>query len=133
MSLYISDDGELLFSGGADSLVNVGATTTCFGPTVYSNINQIWSTNDFQRLYSIHSTEDVGDIFSIVYSTDLETIFVGAQDQSVQVGVMLPRSLSILITWAVVRSWPERTVTEPNLCFVRPQQEAPLFRLPWSW
>ena len=50
-----------------------------------SDGGQVWSTNDFQRLYSIHSLEDVGDVFSIVYSSDLETIFCGAQDQSIQV------------------------------------------------
>jgi di- and tripeptidase len=56
---------------------------------VFSNTGQVWSTNDFQHLYSIHSTEDVGDIFSLVYSSDLETIFCGAQDQSIQVGLSL--------------------------------------------
>ena len=86
MSLYISDDGQLLFSGGADSVVNVCPRNELFPLLILSDDDQVWSTNDFQRLYSIHSTEDVGDVFSIVYSSDLETVFCGAQDQSIQVG-----------------------------------------------
>jgi di- and tripeptidase len=53
---------------------------------MFTETGQVWSTNDFRRLYSIHSPEDVGDIFSLVYSSDLEVIFCGAQDQSIQVG-----------------------------------------------
>jgi len=86
VSLYISDDGQLLFSGGADSVVNVRSRNEQLPLLILSDDDQVWSTDDFQHLYSIHSTEDVGDIFSIVYSSDLETIFCGAQDQSIQVG-----------------------------------------------
>jgi WD40 repeat protein len=96
VSLYISDDGQLLFSGGADSVINVRARNEPFSLLLLSDDDQVWSTNDFQRLYSIHSTEDVGDIFSIVYSSDLKTIFCGAQDQSIQVGPYLPGLLTSL-------------------------------------
>jgi di- and tripeptidase len=96
VSLYISDDGQLLFSGGADSVINVRARNEPFSLLILSDNDQVWSTDDFQRLYSIHSAEDVGDIFSIVYSSGLETIFCGAQDQSIQVGPYLPSSLTSL-------------------------------------
>ena len=52
---------------------------------------KVWSTTTFERLYSIHSHHDVGDIFTIVYSSDLETIYCGAQNTSIQVyGPLFP-------------------------------------------
>ncbi|RAK78832.1 glutamine amidotransferase subunit DUG2 [Aspergillus fijiensis CBS 313.89] len=66
LDLYLSEDGELLFSTGGDSVVNV------------------WSTRTFDRLYSIHSHHDVGDIFAVAYSSSLKTIYCGAQNTSIQ-------------------------------------------------
>ncbi|ODH45308.1 hypothetical protein ACO22_00186 [Paracoccidioides brasiliensis] len=66
LGLYLSDDGSLLFSSGGDSVVNV------------------WSTRTFERLYSIYSHHDVGDIFTAVYSTKLKTVYCGAQNTSIQ-------------------------------------------------
>ncbi|OOQ86633.1 WD repeat protein [Penicillium brasilianum] len=66
LGLYLSDDGNLLFSSGGDSVVNV------------------WSTRTFERLYSIYSHHDVGDIFSVVYSSSNQTLYCGAQNTSIQ-------------------------------------------------
>ncbi|RAK97693.1 glutamine amidotransferase subunit DUG2 [Aspergillus ibericus CBS 121593] len=66
LDLFLSEDGELLFSSGGDSVVNV------------------WSTRTFDRLYSIHSHHDVGDIFAVAYSSSLKTIYCGGQNTSIQ-------------------------------------------------
>ncbi|EAW11326.1 glutamine amidotransferase subunit DUG2 [Aspergillus clavatus NRRL 1] len=66
LGLYLSEDGDLLFSSGGDSVIN------------------IWSTRTFDRLYSIHSHHDVGDIFSVAYSPSLKTIYCGGQNTSIQ-------------------------------------------------
>ncbi|PGG99564.1 hypothetical protein AJ80_09331 [Polytolypa hystricis UAMH7299] len=66
LGLYLSEDKSLLFSSGGDSVVNV------------------WSTRTFERLYSVYSHHDVGDIFSVVYSSELKTIYCGAQNTSLQ-------------------------------------------------
>ncbi|CAK7265147.1 hypothetical protein SEPCBS119000_001364 [Sporothrix epigloea] len=44
----------------------------------------IWSPTTFQRLYEIYSTYDSGDIFSVAYSTQHQTIYFGAQDTTIQ-------------------------------------------------
>ncbi|OJJ50197.1 hypothetical protein ASPZODRAFT_58230 [Penicilliopsis zonata CBS 506.65] len=66
LGLYLSDDGRLLFSSGGDSVVNV------------------WSTTTFERLYSIYSHHDVGDIFAVVYSSTRDTVYCGGQNTSIQ-------------------------------------------------
>ncbi|KAL3437287.1 hypothetical protein BDV09DRAFT_15485 [Aspergillus tetrazonus] len=66
LDLYLSEKGDLLFSSGGDSVVNV------------------WSTRTFERLYSIHSHHDVGDLFAVSYSPSLNTIYCGAQNTSIQ-------------------------------------------------
>ncbi|KAI5294887.1 hypothetical protein KEM52_002946 [Ascosphaera acerosa] len=66
LGLYLSDDKRLLFSSGGDSTVNV------------------WSSTGFTRLYSLRSHHDVGDILAVVYSTDLQTIYCGGQNTSLQ-------------------------------------------------
>ncbi|CAK7273533.1 hypothetical protein SEPCBS57363_005698 [Sporothrix epigloea] len=54
----------------------------------------IWSPTTFQRLYEIYSTYDSGDIFSVAYSTQHQTIYIGAQDTTIQwVKVNDPRRL----------------------------------------
>ncbi|KAJ5695618.1 hypothetical protein N7536_006030 [Penicillium majusculum] len=66
LGLHLSEDGNLLFSSGGDSVVNV------------------WSTRTLERLYSIYSHHDVGDIFTVVYSSNNQTIYCGAQNTSIQ-------------------------------------------------
>ncbi|KAJ5937275.1 Peptidase M20 [Penicillium verhagenii] len=66
LGLYLSEDGNLLFSSGGDSVINV------------------WSTRTFERLYSIYPHHDVGDIFTVVYSASNQTIYCGAQNTSIQ-------------------------------------------------
>ncbi|PGH14313.1 hypothetical protein AJ79_03135 [Helicocarpus griseus UAMH5409] len=66
LGLYLFEDGSLLFSSGGDSVVNV------------------WSTRTFERLYSIYSHHDVGDLFTVVYSSQLKTVYCGGQNTSIQ-------------------------------------------------
>ncbi|KAE8419055.1 hypothetical protein BDV36DRAFT_282466 [Aspergillus pseudocaelatus] len=44
----------------------------------------VWSTRTFDRLYSIHSHHDVGDIFAVAYSPSLKTIYCAGQNTSIQ-------------------------------------------------
>ena len=66
LSLVLSDDRSLLFSTGADSVVN------------------IWSTDSLQRRYSLFSNFEIGDIFCSAHSTTTNTLFWGAQNASIQ-------------------------------------------------
>ena len=66
LGLCISADCKLLFTSGADDLVNV------------------WSTQSFRRLYSIYSTYDVGDVFCVTYSPRLQIVYLGTQNTSIQ-------------------------------------------------
>jgi di- and tripeptidase len=66
LSLCLSADGQLLFSSAGDAIVNV------------------WCTNSLKRLYHVYSTYDVGDVFSVAYSAQFETVYLGAQNTSIQ-------------------------------------------------
>ncbi|KAI0477876.1 WD repeat domain-containing protein [Xylariaceae sp. FL0804] len=67
MCLYLSDDGSLLFSCASDPIVNV------------------WCPRTMNRLYEIYSLGDsFGDIFSLSYSAQHETVYYGAQNTSIQ-------------------------------------------------
>lgn len=66
LGLTLSEDRKYLFSCGVDSIINV------------------FSTTSLQRLYSLHSPFEVGDIFCVSYSQKLKTIFSGAQNSSIQ-------------------------------------------------
>ena len=66
LSLWLFEDGQYLFSSGGDAMVNV------------------WSTSTLERLYSIYSSYDVGDVFCVVFSSHLQTIYLGAQNTSIQ-------------------------------------------------
>ena len=66
LSLHLSSDCKLLFSSGGDALVNV------------------WDTSSLQRLYSVWSNYDIGDVFCVVYSSELQTVYLGAQNTSIQ-------------------------------------------------
>lgn len=68
LSLFLSDDGSMLFSSAAsDPIVNV------------------WCPKSMRRLYEIYSTNDsFGDIFSVAYSAQNDTVYYGAQNTSIQ-------------------------------------------------
>lgn len=66
LCLFLSQDGQLLFSSAGDAIVNA------------------WSPNNLRRLYHIYSTYDVGDLFSVAYSTQFQTAYFGAQNTSIQ-------------------------------------------------
>ncbi|MCJ1397453.1 hypothetical protein MMC11_000646 [Xylographa trunciseda] len=66
LGLFVSHDGKLLFSSAGDAIVNV------------------WCTQNLTRLYHIWSTYDVGDVFCVAYSTGLQTVYLGAQNTSIQ-------------------------------------------------
>lgn len=66
LCLFLSHDGNLLWSSGGDAIVNA------------------WSPRNLRRLYHVYSTYDVGDCFSVAYSTQFETVYIGAQNTSIQ-------------------------------------------------
>jgi di- and tripeptidase len=66
LCLYLSPDKTLLFSSAGDAIVNV------------------WCPNGLKRLYHIYSTYDVGDVFSVCYSAQFDTVYLGAQNTSIQ-------------------------------------------------
>lgn len=66
LSLTLSTDEKLLFTSGGDAIVNV------------------WSTQSLTRIYSIYSTYDVGDVFCVAFSSELQTAYLGAQNTSIQ-------------------------------------------------
>ncbi|ROV89713.1 hypothetical protein VMCG_10350 [Cytospora schulzeri] len=61
-----ADSRSLLISSAGDALVSV------------------WCPTTFTRLYEIYSLDHVGDIFSCAYSRQQDTVYLGAQDQSIQ-------------------------------------------------
>jgi di- and tripeptidase len=67
LSLTLSEDGQLLFSSAGDRFVNV------------------WDTKTLLRVYSIYSMYDIGDVFCVCYSSSLNTVYLGAQNTSIQV------------------------------------------------
>lgn len=66
LCLFLSQDGKLLFSSAGDAIVNA------------------WCPQNLKRLYHIYSTYDVGDVFSVAYSTHFQTAYFGAQNTSIQ-------------------------------------------------
>ncbi|KAL8994844.1 MAG: hypothetical protein Q9169_005291 [Polycauliona sp. 2 TL-2023] len=66
LSLHVSEAQGLLFSSAGDAIVNV------------------WCTKNLDRLYSIYSTYDVGDVFCVAYSASHDTVYLGAQNTSIQ-------------------------------------------------
>ncbi|KDQ11164.1 hypothetical protein BOTBODRAFT_35706 [Botryobasidium botryosum FD-172 SS1] len=68
LALEIAKEKEWLFSSAGDSTV------------------RIWSTRTLTPLYTItpHLDTDSGDIFSLVYSSTLNTLFFGCQNTSLQ-------------------------------------------------
>ncbi|KAF2760251.1 beta-Ala-His dipeptidase [Pseudovirgaria hyperparasitica] len=66
LGLALSSDYTLLFSSSGDRTVNV------------------WDTSTLTLLYSIYSTYDTGDVFCVTYSADLQVVYLGAQNTSIQ-------------------------------------------------
>ncbi|ORY61771.1 uncharacterized protein BCR38DRAFT_39305 [Pseudomassariella vexata] len=67
MCLFLSEDASLLFSSASDPIVNV------------------WCPRTMSRLCEIYSTQDsFGDIFSVAYSAQHDTVYYGAQNTSIQ-------------------------------------------------
>lgn len=66
LCLFLAADGKLLFSSAGDAIVNA------------------WCPVSLKRLYHIYSTYDVGDVFSVAYSAQFETVYLGAQNTSIQ-------------------------------------------------
>ncbi|KAL8649025.1 MAG: hypothetical protein Q9226_005750 [Calogaya cf. arnoldii] len=66
LSLHVPRAQGLLFSSAGDAIVNV------------------WCIHSLDRLYSIYSTYDVGDVFCVAYSVSLDTVYLGAQNTSIQ-------------------------------------------------
>lgn len=66
LSLVLSPDSSLLISSAGDAVVN------------------IWSPHTFERLHEIYGLYDVGDIFCTAYSSLLRTLYLGAQNSSIQ-------------------------------------------------
>ncbi|KAI9762437.1 MAG: hypothetical protein M4579_000413 [Chaenotheca gracillima] len=66
LALCLSPDRKRLFSSAGDALVNV------------------WCTEKLECVFSIYSTYDIGDVFSVAYSADLDTVYLGAMNTSIQ-------------------------------------------------
>ena len=66
LGLCLSADQKLLFSSAGDRVVNV------------------WSTATLERQWCIVSSGDVGDVFCVTYSAALQTVYLGAQNTTIQ-------------------------------------------------
>ncbi|KAI6711758.1 hypothetical protein JHW43_005710 [Diplocarpon mali] len=66
LCLFLSTDSKLLFSSAGDAIVNA------------------WCPETLKRLYHVYSTYDVGDVFSVAYSPQFQTVYMGAQNTSIQ-------------------------------------------------
>jgi di- and tripeptidase len=63
---YSKEEKDYLISSAGDAIVS------------------IWCPKSLKRLYEIYSTYDVGDIFSVAYSAQHETVYMGAQNTTIQ-------------------------------------------------
>jgi len=66
LGLCLAQEQELLFSSAGDRKVNV------------------WRTKDFSRQCCLSSAYDVGDVFCVAYSANLRTVYLGAQNTTIQ-------------------------------------------------
>ena len=84
LCLSLSANKNLLLSSAGDAIVNErNPNLRCFADT---NTSQVWCPKTLKRLYSLYSKYDVGDVFCVVYSVELQTVYLGAQNTSIQVG-----------------------------------------------
>lgn len=66
LSLLLSSDSTLMFSTAGDPIINV------------------WCPKTLNRIYEIYGIHDVGDIFCTAYSLQQETLYIGAQNATIQ-------------------------------------------------
>lgn len=66
LDLCLCQEEGLLFSSAADRITNA------------------WDLKTFDRVYSLYSTYDTGDVFCVAYSARLKTVYLGAQNTSIQ-------------------------------------------------
>ncbi|KAK3075452.1 hypothetical protein LTR53_001237 [Teratosphaeriaceae sp. CCFEE 6253] len=66
LGLCLSPEAGLLFSSAGDRIVNV------------------WRTADWTQKCCLYSTFDVGDVFCVSYSVALQTVYLGAQNTTIQ-------------------------------------------------
>lgn len=66
LGLCLSQDQSLLFSSAGDRIVNV------------------WDTKTLKRTHCLYSSFDVGDVFCVSYSAGLQTVYLGAQNTTIQ-------------------------------------------------
>jgi WD40 repeat protein len=115
LSLTLSEDASLLFSSAGDRFVNV------------------WDTKTLLRVYSIYSMYDIGDVFCVSYSSTLNTVYLGAQNTSIQASQNRKHFMRLQLTLAVVRPERERPSTEAYAYPPSLVPRRPLFRLSWTW
>ncbi|KAI9847985.1 MAG: hypothetical protein M1838_000684 [Thelocarpon superellum] len=77
LSLAVSEQSLFAGTQGGDILVWSLETSILTRP-------QIWCPKTLQRLYSIYSTYDVGDVFCVAYASSVRTAYFGAQNTSIQ-------------------------------------------------
>ena len=58
---------------------------------------QIWDAIALKPLYIIYSTFDIGDVFAVAYSQAIQTIYLGAQNTSIQVVDFQRASLTVVV------------------------------------
>ncbi|GMF02663.1 unnamed protein product [[Candida] boidinii] len=96
LCLLVSDDEDILFSGGSDSLVKVwqicnleeeGNNEVDQKQQDQQNQEQQEESNAefsfLEETYTIYSLMDIGDIFSIAWCRPLQTVFIGSQNASI--------------------------------------------------
>lgn len=66
LGLCLAQEQGLLFSSAGDRIVN------------------IWRTKDLSRQCCLFSSYDVGDVFCVSYSATLQTVYLGAQNTTIQ-------------------------------------------------
>ncbi|KAK4549317.1 hypothetical protein LTR36_006314 [Oleoguttula mirabilis] len=66
LGLCLAQEEGLLFSSAGDRIVN------------------IWRTKDLSRQCCLFSSYDVGDVFCVSYSAALQTVYLGAQNTTIQ-------------------------------------------------
>lgn len=66
LALCILEDHGLLCSSAGDRFVNV------------------WDIDSLERAYCLYSTYDIGDIFCVAYSHSVRSLYIGAQNTSIQ-------------------------------------------------
>jgi di- and tripeptidase len=71
----------MLFSSAGDAIVKVRFFLHKTAPNWY----QVWDALALNPLYIVYSTFDIGDVFAVMYSQSMQTIYLGAQNTSIQV------------------------------------------------